>query len=256
MDIYGIIGYPLTHSYSPEYFNAYFQREGITATYLRFEWQDIREMQTLADHYPTLQGLNVTHPYKEAILPFLDEISPEAQAVGAVNCVKVDRRFGKVRFIGFNTDVYGFQEALLRFAPTAGMKALILGNGGAAKAVRYVLHALHMQTITVSRSPQRNEAIGYADTHRYLPDFHLVVNATPLGTWPHTEEAPPIPYQLLTPDHYLFDLVYNPSLTSFMKKGKTAGAHTCNGYEMWKKQAEKNQEIWRNENNLLFSQTI
>ncbi|MDE5611915.1 MAG: shikimate dehydrogenase [Odoribacter sp.] len=244
MDLYGIIGYPLGHSRSPQYFNERFQKAGMDAQYLPFEMEDIRELEILLARHSQLKGFNVTIPHKQNILPFLDEISDEAQAIGAVNCVKVEHRDGKARLSGYNTDVHGFRKALLDFIPQNIDKALVLGNGGAAKAVRYALHSLQMEVLTVSRTPKQADEIGYADVYRHLPDFRLIVNTTPLGTWPRTESCPALPYELLTPEHYLFDLVYNPETTTFMQKGKIAGAHTCNGQSMWAEQAEKNWEIW------------
>ncbi len=245
MDTYGIIGYPLAHSFSPQYFNSYFQNTGIDAEYLCFEISDINQLPEILQQYPNLKGFNVTIPYKETILPFLNEVTPEAQIVGAVNCVKVINREGNKYLIGYNTDIYGFKDALTPFIADAHCtKALILGNGGAAKAVRFVLNCLDILSTTVTRTPKNRDEIGYDSIHTYLTEFQLIINATPLGTWPKTDEFPPIPYELLTPNHYLFDLVYNPITTTFMQKGEKQGAHTCNGYQMLLKQAEKNIEIW------------
>lgn len=245
MKLYGIIGYPLGHSCSPQYFNQKFQTEGIAAEYLSFEMQDIGELPDLLHRYPELCGFNVTIPHKQNILPFLDEISDEARAIGAVNCVKINHKNGKASLTGFNTDMYGFRNALLQFIPKNIGKALILGNGGAAKAVRYALQSLQMEVLTVSRQPQGKDQIGYSGLPTLLPDFPLIVNTTPLGTWPKTEDCPDIPYQQLTTGHYLFDLVYNPETTEFMKRGLANNAHVCNGYAMWLGQAEKNWDIWR-----------
>lgn len=244
MKTYGIIGYPLEHSRSPQYFNEYFREAHLPATYLPFEIQDIRQLGELLKQYPELEGFNVTIPHKQSILPYLDEISKEASSIGAVNCVRVDRTQGRIRLCGYNTDMYGFRKSLLAFLPEGITKALILGNGGAARAVRYALQTLNIQSLTVSRTPGQNDEIGYGETGRYIPDYRLIVNTTPLGTWPATEGFPDIPYHLLTPGHYLFDLVYNPEVTLFMHKGSNAGAHTCNGYGMWMGQAQKNREIW------------
>lgn len=244
MEIFGIIGYPLGHSCSPAYFNKKFKEAGIAAEYLRFEMEDVGELKKVLQQYPHLQGFNVTIPHKQNILPYLNAISEEAQAIGAVNCVKVTYPEGKAYLTGYNTDMFGFRKALLDFIPEGIRKALILGNGGAAKAVRYALHTLNIEVRTVSRTPKTSHEISYAETGNYIPDHFLIVNTTPLGTWPKTEGFPPIPYELLTPDHYLFDLVYNPELTTFMQKGLAAHAHACNGYAMWLGQAEKNWEIW------------
>lgn len=249
MDIYGIIGYPLGHSCSPHYFNERFQQAGIDAEYRSFEMENIREIPRLLARYPQLKGFNVTIPHKQHILPFLDELSEEARAIGAVNCVSVRHVQGKPYLTGYNTDVYGFRQALLDFIPTGINKALVLGNGGAAKAVRYALHSLQTEVRTVSRTPRQTGEISYAETPPYLSEYRLIVNTTPLGTWPETEAFPDIPYGLLTPEHYLFDLVYNPAITTFMKKGLRAGAHACNGYAMWLGQAEQNWERWKKEFN-------
>lgn len=166
MQIYGIIGYPLGHSCSPRYFNEKFQKENIAAEYRSFEMPDIRQLPTLLQQTPDLCGFNVTIPHKQNILPFLDEISEEARVIGAVNCVKVSHPNGHPYLVGYNTDMYGFRKALLEFIPAAISKALILGNGGAAKAVRYALHSLNMEVSTVSRTPRQADEIGYAA----LPD--------------------------------------------------------------------------------------
>lgn len=242
---YGILGYPLGHSCSPGYFNERFRKEGIEAEYLSFEMEDIGGLGNLLKQYPRLKGFNVTIPHKQNIMPFLDEISDEALAIGAVNCVKVSYPNGKAYLSGYNTDMFGFRNALLQFIPKDIHKALILGNGGAAKAVRFALQSLGMETLTVSRHPQKEDEIGYPETEKWLPSHRLIVNTTPLGTWPKIEGCPDIPYNRLTSGHYLFDLVYNPGNTTFMKHGSAAGAHVCNGYAMWLGQAEKNWEIWR-----------
>ena len=222
MQIYGIIGYPLGHSCSPRYFNEKFQKENIAAEYRSFEMPDIRQLSTLLQQTPDLCGFNVTIPHKQNILPFLDEISEEARVIGAVNCVKVSHPNGHPYLVGYNTDMYGFRKALLEFIPAAISKALILGNGGAAKAVRYALHSLNMEVSTVSRTPRQADEIGYAALPDLITGYPLIVNTTPLGTWPDTSEFPPLPYELLTAGHYLFDLVYNPETTTFMQKGKSS----------------------------------
>lgn len=244
MKIYGIIGYPLGHSCSPRYFNEKFREEGIDAEYRSFEMEDIGELQKVLESCPELRGFNVTIPHKQQILPFLDEISEEARAIGAVNCVKVTTGPGRPWLAGYNTDMYGFRSALLRFIPGEIRRALVLGNGGAAKAVRYALLSLGMEVWTASRNPQNQEEISYAEAGKRIAGFSLIVNTTPLGTWPATKGYPDIPYSQLTPGHYLFDLVYNPETTEFMKRGAIAGAHVCNGYEMWLGQAEKSWSMW------------
>lgn len=242
--LYGIIGYPLGHSRSPRYFNDRFREAGIDAEYLPFELEDIRALPALLEAHPELRGFNVTIPHKQNIIPYINSISEEARAVGAVNCVKVTESARGRELHGYNTDVAGFRKALLDFLPRPLPKALILGNGGAAKAVRHVLRSLQTETLTVSRTPRTAEETGYDSLPRLIGDYPLIVNTTPLGTWPKTEECPDLPYRLLTPDHYLFDLIYNPETTLFLQQGAAAGAHTCNGYAMWLGQAEANWEIW------------
>ncbi len=242
--LYGIIGYPLGHSRSPRYFNERFREAGIDAEYLAFELERIEALPALLEAHPELRGFNVTIPHKQNIIPYINSISEEARAVGAVNCVRVT---GRRELQGFNTDVAGFRKALLDFIPRPLPKALILGNGGAAKAVRYVLRSLQTEVLTVSRTPRTAEETGYDNLPSLIGEYPLIVNTTPLGTWPNTEECPDLPYHLLTPGHYLFDLIYNPETTLFMKRGAEAGAHVCNGYAMWLGQAEANWRIWMEE---------
>ncbi|WP_251622087.1 shikimate dehydrogenase family protein [Odoribacter lunatus] len=244
MDTYGIVGFPLKHSFSQRYFSEKFQCEKIEAEYLKFEQEDISEILPLLSRYKNLKGFNVTIPHKQSIIPFLDVLSEEAQKIGAVNCVKIISQNSQLQFIGYNTDVYGFKYALIRFIPENITHALILGNGGAAKAVKFVLQALGIQSLIVSRTPRKADEIGYHEIAPLLSQYRLIINTTPLGTWPDIHSYPDIPYSLLNSGHYLFDLVYNPETTEFMKRGAFYGAHTCNGWEMLIKQAEKSWAIW------------
>lgn len=244
MKTYGILGYPLGHSFSKKYFTEKFRRERLEAEYLNFEIEDLESVKNIPEHYPRLHGLNVTIPYKQKILPYLSRISPEAQLVGAVNCIRVERQNGEIRLSGYNTDVFGFRTSLLRFLSEIPEKALILGNGGAAKAVRYVLKSLNIEVRTVSRTPHTIEETDYLSLPDLLPGCRLIVNTTPLGMWPETHTYPAIPYELLTPRHYLFDLVYNPETTEFMKRGAAQGARIRNGLEMLTEQAEAGWKIW------------
>lgn len=262
MDLYGIIGNPLGHSRSPQYFNTLFEQRKKDARYQAFEFKSICELSDLLRNTPELRGFNVTIPYKQAVLPFLNQLSKEAEAIGAVNCVRIDHINGQLFLTGYNTDATGFRKALNQFIPPHITQALILGNGGAAQAVRYVLHSLHIQTYTVSRHPDtlpRNKCIhetgqtckppkyniiSYPEAIPLLASTPLIINTTPLGTWPDTEGCPDLPYHLLSSNHYLFDLVYNPPVTEFMKRGKIAGANTCNGYIMWLEQAKESLNIW------------
>lgn len=249
--LYGLAGFPLGHSFSRDYFTKKFTREKIDARYFNFELENIQDILQIIEQTPELKGFNVTIPHKQNIIPLLNEISDEAQEIGAVNCVKVTHPAGKPFLSGYNTDAYGFRKALLHFIPDGINKALILGNGGAAKAVRYVLKNLGMEVLTVSRTPIKASEISYCDTALYLKDFRLIVNTTPLGTWPKTDNYPAIPYSLLSSGHYLFDLVYNPEITAFMQQGIAAGAHACNGLEMLHGQAEKAWEIFSSENEII-----
>ena len=242
--LYGLVGYPLGHSFSKRYFTEKFATAGIDAEYLNFETESIDRVRDIIEQYPGLKGFNVTIPHKQDIIPLLDTVSKEAEEIGAVNCVKIEHTGNTVSLTGYNTDAYGFKKSLLQFIPAEITNALILGNGGAAKAVKYVLLSLGMNVLTVSRTPHREKEIGYTAIASLLNDYKLIVNTTPLGTWPNTENCPDIPYDLLTLEHYLFDLVYNPEITEYMKRGAAHRAHTQNGLEMLIGQAEKAWDIW------------
>lgn len=251
MKLFGILGFPLGHSYSPAYFNEKFRREGIDARYLTFELEDLATLPALIARTPELCGLNVTIPHKQRILSYLDTLSPEARAVGAVNCIRIRRDGGIPHLSGHNTDLIGFRNALTAFLPTLSTsgtphRALILGNGGAACAVRHALDTLRIAHLTVTRHPRHSGEIPYAEVTRHLADHLLVINATPLGTYPAITTCPDLPYDRLTPAHHLFDLVYNPAVTEFMKRGAAHGARTCNGLAMLTGQAEAAWDIWNN----------
>ncbi len=242
MRTFGLIGYPLTHTFSPSYFSEKFFREGIEdSSYHAFPLQNIEEFCDLLQNTPHLKGLNVTIPYKEAILPFLDEISEEAQAVGAVNTIHIGKD-GKKK--GFNTDVYGFETSLKPLLKPHHQKALVLGTGGAAKAIVYVLQKLGISSRLVSRKPSKNQ-LGYEDIDAAtMNTHHLIVNTTPLGMAPKIHDFPEIPYQFVSEKHLFFDLIYNPEKTIFLIKGKLKGADFKNGLEMLYLQAERSWEIW------------
>ena len=247
--LFGLIGYPLSHSFSRKYFSAKFQREGLSGyDYRLFPIASIEELPGLLQAHPQLRGLNVTIPYKEQVLPFLDGIDPQAKAVGAVNTI---RRAGD-RLSGHNSDVYGFSRSLQDFLQAAGrspggLQALILGTGGAAKAVRVALTGLGVPYALVSRSAQRG-SFTYRDLNPgVLADHQLVINTTPLGMAPAIDSLPPLPYDSLTSKHMLFDLVYNPEETAFLREGKIRGCAVNNGLEMLYLQAEKSWEIWQGE---------
>ncbi|MDD2244783.1 MAG: shikimate dehydrogenase [Dysgonamonadaceae bacterium] len=248
MDTYGLIGFPLTHSFSTKYFAEKFIRENIDAEYLNFEIEDILEIRHVLLFNQHLKGLNVTIPYKEKVIPFLNNISDEAKAIGAVNVIKVDRKHNDMYYYnltGYNTDYIGFKESIYPLVNFQRQKkALILGTGGASKAVNQVLKDLNIETLFVSRTP-RDGVITYKElTEEILNEHLIIVNASPIGTFPKSDTCPDIPYTLLTPNHLLFDLVYNPAETLFLKKGKEKGATVKNGAEMLHLQAEAAWRIW------------
>lgn len=237
MKQYGLIGYPLGHSASAAYFGNKFEQQAIDACYDLYEIENIEHVENLRD---SLSGFNVTIPYKKAILPYLSSISDEAKMVGAVNCVKVD---DKGAFHGYNTDVVGIRASLAH-CDLKGKTAIVLGTGGAAAAVVAVLKELDMEIISVSRRPAEG-VVTYQDlTDELITRCSLIVNATPVGMYPHIEECPPLPYNAITSKHILFDLIYNPEQTMFLKNGMTQGAKTISGIEMFCCQAEASWAIW------------
>lgn len=245
MKKFGIIGYPLGHSFSPGYFNEKFENEGIDAHYDKYELPVITDLQAVIDYTPDLCGFNVTIPYKEKVMSYLDSVSPEARAIGAVNVVKISRKDGNKPYLeGYNSDVIGFMRSIQPLLDNHHKKALILGTGGASKAVNYGLHQFGIETVLVSRS-QKDKTIQYQQiTPEMLAEYTVIVNCTPCGMAPHFNECPDIPYGALSKQHLLYDLIYNPDETLFLKKGKAQGALTKNGLEMLLLQAEAGWEIW------------
>jgi shikimate dehydrogenase len=239
---YGLIGYPLSHSFSQKYFTEKFQREGITGcVYENFPLASIDEFAALIQQHPDLNGLNVTIPYKEKVIPFLTAQSEVVQTIGACNCIKIENG----RLTGHNTDVVGFEQSLLPLLQPHHKKALVLGTGGAAKAVHYVLNKLGIAFLEVSRTPATERQIAYQQLDEAVIHEHeVIINTSPLGMYPHINECPPLPYQALTPKHYLFDLVYNPAKTLFLQKGEEQGAAIKNGHDMLIIQAEESWRIW------------
>lgn len=233
---YGLIGYPLSHSFSPGYFARKFEEEGILNT--RYELYPLEEIDHFRD-ITNIDGLNVTIPYKEQIIPYLDELSVEAQAIGAVNTIQFKDGHSK----GYNTDIYGFKESLVPLLQHRGeCRALVLGTGGAAKAVWYVLDRLQISYLKVSRA---SGDICYSDIDGQLVKKNqLIINCTPLGMAPKIDECPDLPYNSISTEHILYDLIYNPDKTLFLTKGAAHGALIKNGHEMLQLQAEKSWQIW------------
>ncbi len=241
MKRYGLIGHPLGHSFSKAYFTEKFEREGLDCEYLNIDINEISLLRQLVINHPDLKGLNVTIPYKEAILPYLDALDETAKGVGAVNTVKT---LPDGRLKGYNTDVIGIERTLKN---TLASPALILGTGGAAKAVQYVLRHNGIPFHLVSRDPNKGHFTYETLTPAVIREHLLIINATPVGMAPHVSEAPLIPYEVLTPQHVLFDLIYNPEETLFLRNGKAQGALTCNGLSMLHAQAEAAWKIWNQE---------
>jgi len=246
MRLFGLIGYPLVHSFSAKYFEKKFVEEQIgDAEYRLFPVESITKLGDLLNQYENLQGFNVTIPYKTAILPQLKHLSKVAAGVGAVNCVKVEHTQSGIGLVGYNTDVYGFRESLLPLLKPCHYQALILGTGGAARAVSAALLELGIGYTMVSRSPKDKSNLRYQEvTGEVMSDNLLIINATPVGMYPETDNSPHLPYQFLTERHLLYDLIYNPHETLFLQKGLQAGAAIKNGLQMLELQAEKSWEIW------------
>lgn len=242
---FGLIGKKLGHSFSKRYFTEKFARLGIAdAVYELYELPEISDLPDLLANEPELVGLNVTVPYKEAVIPYLDSLDESAAKIGAVNTIKLAN--GKTT--GYNTDFIGFRDTLRNFLPAIpGHRALVLGTGGAAKAVWAALDALGIPYTCVSRTPAPNQLSYTSITPEVLQRYTLLINTTPLGMAPDTESTLSIPYEALTQKHYLYDLVYNPEETVFLRKGREAGAHTLNGLPMLHAQAEAAWQIWNND---------
>lgn len=246
MDKYGLIGYPLGHSFSKSYFNEKFENEGINAEYINFEIPTLDSLPEILASNPELKGLNVTIPYKEKVISYLDSISPEARAIGAVNVIRVDHKGNDTYLKGFNSDVIGFTKSIEPLFERFHKKALILGTGGASKAVNFGLKSLGLETVFVSRF-ERPGTIQYSQiTPDIIQEYNVIVNCTPCGMYPHIDECPQLPYEAMTSKNILYDLLYNPDETLFMKKGAQHGATVKNGLEMLLLQAFASWEFWHN----------
>lgn len=244
MDKYGLIGFPLGHSFSISYFNEKFENEGINAKYVNYEIPTIDDLTEIIDTNPELRGLNVTIPYKEKVISYLDSISPEARAIGAVNVIKITHKGKKAILKGFNSDVIGFTKSIEPMLEPCHKRALILGTGGASKAIHYGLKSLGLETQFVSRQ-ERQDAITYEQiTEQIVKDYPVIVNCTPIGMYPHADECPNLPYSAMDSHTLLYDLIYNPDETLFMKKGIEHGATVKNGLEMLLLQAFASWEFW------------
>jgi len=258
---YGLLGYPLSHSFSHGYFAEKFKKEGIDAQYENYAIASIKQLPRLIAENAQLVGLNVTIPYKESVLSYLDMLDPEAEAIGAVNTIRIERDdHHKPRLTGYNTDLVGFRESILplveklqnssriRFLEKGrgdfALKALILGTGGASKAVAYGLRQMGIDILYVSRRPECGRVTYENLSHSYYEDYQIIVNTTPLGMYPNVQTCPSIDYQSIGPGHLLFDAVYNPEKTLFLQKGEKQGAIIKNGLEMLHLQAEASWKIW------------
>jgi shikimate dehydrogenase len=245
MKKYGLIGYPLEHSFSRDFFNRKFKSENIDAEYVNFPIAHVRELENVLCDNPSLYGLNVTLPYKTQVIPLLDEVDQDARLIGAVNVIKFERkRFGKLKLKGYNSDVVGFKQSIELLLNDTHRRALILGTGGASKAVYHGLRQLNLDVLYVSRT-KKDECITYDEiTPQIMEQYTVIVNATPLGMYPHVDQCPDIPYDLLTSRHLLYDLLYNPDETLFLRKGRELQAKVKNGLEMLLLQAFDSWEIW------------
>lgn len=246
MKIFGLIGFPLSHSFSQKYFSEKFRKDKIhDVGYQNFEIKHIDDLPALIDSYPELRGLNVTIPYKEEVKKYMDKLDQSAEKVGAVNVIKILPDGSK---IGFNSDYYGFRTSLETWISNniPNLRALVLGTGGAAKAVRIVLNDCNIPYSTVSRNIAKADYDYYelTENSQIIMEHRLIINTTPLGMYPDVNEAPHLPYELLTEDFYLYDLIYNPATTLFLNKGRENGAKIKNGLEMLELQAEKSWDIW------------
>ena len=246
MQKYGLVGYPLKHSFSIGYFNEKFSSEKIEAEYINFEIPDINNFPEIIEANPNLHGLNVTIPYKEKVIPYLDELDKQAAAIGAVNVIKIIRnKGGKPKLIGYNSDIIGFTQSIQPLLQSHHKKALILGTGGASKAVFHGLKNLGIEAKFVSRTARFGKLTYEELNAEIIKEYTVIVNCTPVGMYPKVDACPDIPYEAITSEHLLYDLLYNPNITLFMKKGEAKGAVTKNGLEMLLLQAFAAWEIWQ-----------
>jgi len=243
MKLFGLIGYPLGHSFSKKYFTEKFEKEGLEDCFFElFPIEHIESFPSILAKQPHLKGLAVTIPHKQGVMPYLTGMSEEAEKIGAVNCIKISGS----SLTGYNTDAMGFEQSFIPLLKPHHAKAVVLGTGGASKAIQYILKKISIPFLLVTRDPQaRDGYIGYADIdENLLKDYTIIINCSPVGMIPNEQEYPAIPYHLLNSSHYLYDLIYKPEETLFLKKGKEKGTIVKNGFEMLLLQAEANWKIW------------
>ncbi|WP_369996315.1 shikimate dehydrogenase [Winogradskyella sp.] len=239
---FGLVGRDISYSFSRGYFADKFENEDLPYTYVNFDLQSIEELDDIIKNTPNLKGLNVTIPYKEDVMPLLDDLNKRARKIGAVNTIRITRY---QKLIGYNTDYYGFKNSLKPYLKKHHKHALILGTGGASKAIAHALKKLKIQYDYVSRSEKEGVKFLYSDlTDDIISSYTIIINCTPIGTFPNVNECPDIPYDAITEKHILYDLIYNPEQTKFLSCGDIKGATTINGLEMLELQAEKSWEIW------------
>jgi shikimate dehydrogenase len=239
---FGLVGRDISYSFSRGYFADKFKEENLPHTYVNFDLQSIIELDAIIKNTPNLKGLNVTIPYKESVIPMMDDLNKRARRIGAVNTIRITRY---KKLVGYNTDYYGFKNSLKPYLKKHHKRALILGTGGASKAIAYALKKLKIDYDYVSRSEKEGVKFLYSDlTEEIIASYSIIVNCTPIGTFPIVNECPDIPYEAITEKHILYDLIYNPEQTKFLSCGDLKGATTINGLEMLKLQAEKSWEIW------------
>jgi len=248
MTQYGLIGFPLGHSFSRKFFTEKFANEGIDAEYLNFEIPQAEMLLEVVNNHPELRGLNCTIPHKQAIIPLLDELSDEARQIGAVNVIRITRQHdGKAYLKGYNSDIIGFMDSIRPLLKPTHRKALILGTGGASKAIRVGLEKLGLEWRYVSRRPAEGQFTYEDITPEVIREWSVIVNCSPVGMFPHVDESPALPYEAMTADNLLFDLVYNPLETQFMQRGAAHGATVKNGLEMLHLQALASWDFWHEE---------
>lgn len=242
MSRFGLLGKNIAYSFSRGYFKAKFEAEQLPFTYENFDLADMAMFPKLLQDHPDISGLNVTIPYKEQVLPYLDKLDKKAKKIGAVNTITINSK-GKLK--GYNTDCYGFKKSLQPFLKKHHKKALILGTGGASKAIAYTLKKMKIKFDYVSRTPKVNVKFTYDElTIEDIQNYKIIINCTPVGTHPEVNSCPEIPYDGITDQHLLYDLIYNPEETKFLRLGKSQGAQICNGLKMLEFQAEKAWKIW------------